>query len=141
MSYTTILVKEMCLAGHQDDIAAESITPGYLIAHNADSNLEAHKVLDGPAISMFAREDEGKTIDDVYPVSSTVYYKISRAGDEIYAFLKMGNVSSKGAYLNSAGDGMLKLSNSMPTTGYVLAIALEAVDATSTNKRILVQII
>jgi hypothetical protein len=120
-------------------VAGGSITPGMLVERNSSGVLVAHAGAGLAAQAAFAVENEavGRGIDDAYASGDQVPYRIFAEGHQVYAILAAGQNVSKDALLQSAGNGRL---SAAATADNVVAIALEAVDATSAAKRIRVEI-
>lgn len=107
MAHTIILKGDPI---RKEAIANEAITPGELIAFDADMELIPHGTAGGNAQKMFAIEEDfvGDGIDTDYSTGDQVQYVVGRPGDEIYAFLEAGANVSKGDALESNGAGALQ---------------------------------
>lgn len=90
--------------------AGGTITPGHLLKLNSSGAVIAHNVAGGPALRMFAVENEfaGKGVDDNYSSGEKVQVWFPQPGDEVYALLKASQNVSIGDFLESAGDGTLQ---------------------------------
>jgi hypothetical protein len=122
--------------------AAGAIIPGQLIDFNATGDLVVHATAAGvTAAPYFAAEQDyfGKDIDTACAIGDQIGYNVSPVGTEIYAFLDAGENATKGAFLESAGNGSLQVR----TTGKVVARALEAVNNTAGGAavRIIVEVL
>ena len=113
------------------------ITPGMLLELTNAGTVQAHSTLGGNLLQMFALEDEmqGKGIDDNYVASDKIQVVIPRRGDIIYAILADDQDVDIGDFLESNGDGYLRLHNpdiesSTHTiqTNQIVGVALEALD-------------
>lgn len=93
-------------------IAGGTITPGHLIAINSAGKFVVHPTAGGRALTCFAdmQDHNGKGIDDDYVVNDFVMGEIVHAGAEVNALLAANAAAvAVGDYLESAGDGTLKL--------------------------------
>lgn len=146
MAYRTIKVKKYSDV-IEEAVAYAAITPGMLVEFRTDGKVQAHAGAQENAIPMFALEDElfGKTITDTYAADAPVQVWIAGRGDIAYAILVSGQNVTAGTWLVSNGDGKLKAAASPASAGDVdpeelVGIAVEAVNATSADARILVRI-
>ena len=133
---------------------AVAITPGFLVERTSTTGqCQAHANAGLNAVRMFALEDEnqGKEISDAYAVSALIQVGIFNAGDEVYALLADGQNAAIGSFLESNGDGYLKVhaADSAGVVEYPEAIvgqALEALDMSGSagedpaSQRILIEI-
>jgi ABC-type branched-subunit amino acid transport system substrate-binding protein len=124
----TVLLKGSPLHSERAAKTGEAIKPGMLLEIHSDGTVKKHATAAGQAARRFAREADyvGGAIDDVYDDGENVCIYDCKPGDQIYAWLKAGQNVAKGVYLESAGNGSLR---DVGTTGYVVAQALEAVNA------------
>lgn len=135
----------------EEDRAAETITPGMLLATNSSGNVRKHNVAGGPHERKFALEPSlgggdgnnlrGGTIDTDYASGELVRNVHAEPGDVIYAWLKNGEHATADEFLTSNGDGTLKVTSG---TNVTVGKALEEVDLTDTaveNGRIRVRIV
>ncbi len=106
--------------------ASEAITPGHLVEFGGTADYRKHATIGGVARRAFALENDliGQGIDDNYDASDTVQVGLFCPGAEVYA--KVSYAATKGDFLESNGDGTLKLS-STPVDGSTIAVALETV--------------
>jgi len=144
---------------HKEGIATESITPGDLLDFVSGSAatpnatyltpyLKKHSVSGGRATKMFALNQDyigsvppGTNIDKTYANLDQVFYAVFRPGDEVFARLKASENVSYGTYLDSAGDGTLKIAAGGSAGGGVLvARALEASNV-GTVARLIVEVL
>ena len=91
---------------------AVAITPGMLIERTSTADqCQAHSSAGQNAVRMFAIEDanQGKEISDNYAVSARIQVGIFNAGDEVVALLADGENAAIGSFLESNGDGYLKV--------------------------------
>lgn len=94
--------------------ANEAITPGELLAFDADDELIPHGTAGGNAQAIFAVEDpyNGDTtaaaIDTDYATGEQVRVVYGQPGDVIYAFCPTGQTIAKGDPLESDGVGGLR---------------------------------
>ncbi len=127
----------------EEDEAGGAITPGMLLATEADGEVIAHATAGGYHERKFALEDslQGRTINDDYAAGELVRNFHAEPGDVVYALLSGGETATVDEYLTSNGDGTLKVATS---TDIRVGKAMEAVDASDSNdqnERIRVRII
>lgn len=122
--------------------AASAIVPGMLIEELAAGTVQEHSAAGGNAQKLFALSDlsNAGTIDTAYPVGANVRYGCAHSGQEVYGWVADGATAiTKGAPLQSAGDGTLELwvAQAVDEGGAatldiavnsIVAYALEAVD-------------
>jgi len=91
--------------------ANAAITPGMLIEVMSTDKVRAHANAGQNALPMFACEDElqGKGVTDDYAADDKVQVWIPGRGDQVNAILADGENASIGSFLESNGDGMLKV--------------------------------
>lgn len=128
----------------EEDTAAETITPGMLLATNSSGTVRKHNVAAGSHERKFALEDrlQGLGIGDDYLNGGRVFSVHANPGDVVYAWLANGEHATPDKMLTSNGDGTLKVSGS--ANDKIVAKALEEVDLTNTavaNGRIRVRVI
>lgn len=95
----------------KEAVANAAITPGHLIERMSTGKVRKHSTAGGPAMAMFAREEEyvGGGIDTAYASSDQVPFYVCRRGDEVYALLPASAPAvAIGDYLESNGDGTLR---------------------------------
>lgn len=119
----------IALKGHfvlKEAKASAAITPGHLVEFGGAAELRKHATVGGQARKAFALENDlvGQGIDDDYDANDTVRYGVFPPGTEVYA--KVNYAATKGDFLESNGDGQLKLS-STPIEGSNIAVAMETV--------------
>jgi len=113
--------------------AAVILSPGMLAEYESAGEMQPHSTEGGDALLMFAVEDalQGNTLDDDYAVGDLVSANIEAAGNDVQAFLKVGENVAIGDELISAGDGYL-IANGSESSGVtvkrIVAIAREALD-------------
>ena len=120
----------------KEGVASGTITPGYLVEFGGANDLQAHSTAAANARKAFAVENEllGNGIDDDYTVGEQVHYAVFGTGEEVYALVAAAATAvTKGAALESAGDGTLRILTTDTATDdtqrdSVVAYALEAVD-------------
>lgn len=100
------IYKEYNLATSQD------VTPGMLLEVTSAGTVQPHSVAGGNTTPLFAREAFGtplRDIDDEYDQDGErVYAMVCRPGDEVNAFLAIGENVAIGALLQSDGAGALE---------------------------------
>lgn len=141
---------------YQDELIATAvaITPGFLVERTSGGTIQAHSSAGQNAQKMFALEDElqGKEIADNYAVSTLIQFGIFGTGDVVNALLANGENASIGSFLESNGDGYLKVhaASSAGAVEYpaaIVGIALAALDmsgssgADPASQRLLVEIL
>ena len=112
MAYTTIGALWMNpLLQKELTATAVAITPGFLVERTSAGTVQAHSNAGQNAVRMFAIEDanQGKEISDNYAVSAKIQVGIFNAGDEVVALLADGENAAIGSFLESNGDGYLKV--------------------------------
>ncbi len=139
MAPQTVLLKGDPI--RKEALAAGAITPGHLVARDANGKVAVHAAAGGNTARLFAMEADiiGDEIGDAYAADDTVHFLACKPGDEIYALVPAGAAAiAIGNQLESTGDGTLKIL----AAGTPLATALEAVDnsAGATTARIKVEI-
>lgn len=120
-------------SGRQEEFTAGgAITPGHLIKVNSANAAVVHATDGGYAEKIFAVEDalQGNPITTAYASGDKVSAIIAAPGDVIYAWLAGGETAVIGSLLSSNGDGTLAVEGA---SGVVLAVAIEAVDASDSN--------
>jgi hypothetical protein len=111
------------LQGHpilnEHGVAAGAITPGMLV--QGVSSISAHSTSGGAAARTFALEREymGETIDDAYAVGDVVKVASFSPGDVVNGLVVSGAISA-GSFVESNGDGYLKVYGSGIRVGRVL---------------------
>lgn len=139
MAKNTIKLKKYLDVVNEFTATAVEITPGMLLELTSDGLVQAHSNAGGPALTMFALEDElqGKGIDDNYAASAKVQVWTAVRGEEVYALLADGEDVSTGDFLVSDGTGKLKAftpdSSAVIVEQTPVAIALEAVDMSGSS--------
>lgn len=111
---------------NEDNVAAEAITPGHLVVLNGGGQLIKHATAGASTMPTFAleREEMGKTIDTAYAISDTVKVGAFGPGTRVNALIASGQNITKGAKLESAGNGTLRVLGS----GTAIAWAVRAVN-------------
>lgn len=134
MAYKTIVLLGDGTA--KEAVANAAITPGHLVELMTTGKLRVHANAGQNAAKAFAVEDDlqGKSITDDYAASSQALYRVFKSGDEVFAILADGQSATIGSFLDSNGNGELKV-HSADSAGIVeyplaiVAVAMEAVDA------------
>jgi hypothetical protein len=133
-SPNTIILK--CNGVRKEGIASGAITPGHLVEFGGANDLQVHSNAALNARKAFAVENDliGNGITDAYALGDQVQYEVFYAGAEVYALVAAAATAiTKGAALESAGDGTLRILTTDAATDdtqrdSVVAYALEAVD-------------
>jgi len=91
--------------------AAAAITPSMLLELTSAGKVQAHSSAGGNALPMFALENdlEGGGLGDNYATDDQVQVWIPGRGDIVDALLADGENAAIGSYLESNGDGYLKV--------------------------------
>lgn len=145
MAYNTIKVKKYSDV-IEEITAAGTITPGMLVELDSNGEVKAHSGEGEAVLPMFALEDElqGNSIDNDYSEDDKVQVWIPYRGDNVYGLLAQGEDVAIGELLVSNGDGCLKAYSEESDTEYpqiVVGVALEAVDASNDDARIVIRVI
>jgi hypothetical protein len=135
----TIKIKNY-LNVQEEIIAIGVITPGMLLELTSAGKVQAHSASGQNMFQYFAVEDElqGEEITDTYAVADPVQVWIPQRGDIVYALLADGENASIGDYLESNGDGYLKVyavdAESVANyTNQIVGQAIEAVDMSDSS--------
>ena len=124
-----------------DEKAGGAVTPGHLVARSAGTYI-AHGTAAANAAKLFALETPyqsnlpagTKAIDKAYASGDSMRVAHCRSGDVIYALLAANAAAvTDGAYLESAGDGTIRIATADAATDTaqrvaMVAQALEAID-------------
>ena len=96
---------------NEDNAAAEAITPGHLVTLNGSGQVIKHATAGANTQRNFAleREEMGKTIDTPYAIGDTVKVGAFGPGTRVNALIASGQNITKGAKLESAGNGTLRV--------------------------------
>ena len=143
MAKHTIKIKKYADVIEEYTSTAVAITPGMLIEITAADLVQAHSSSAGRALTMFALEDElqGRGIDVNYDVSTKVQCWLPGHGDMVYALLANGETAVIGSWLESNGDGYLKVGTTQPIGQAVEAVDMSDSSAADPTGRIIVRII
>lgn len=92
-------------------VAYAAITPGHLVEVMTTGKVRVHANAGQNAQALFALEDDlqGAEIDTAYSASDEVSVLAALPGDRINALLANGENASIGSFLQSNGDGQLKV--------------------------------
>jgi len=133
---------------HEEADAAGVVRPGQLLRLNVDGCVVPHNIVSGQAERLFALEDalQGRPVTTDYASGEMVSIVIANPGDEIYAWLTVGQSVSKGDFLGSDGFGHLVAADESGLTQGIdsLAVALETLDNSESgdvNARIKVRVL
>ena len=142
MAKNTIKIKKYTDVIEEYTSTAVTITPGMLIELTSAGLVQKHSVSTGRALVMFALEDElqGKTIADVYAVSTKVQCWLPGHGDMVYALLADGETAVIGNWLASNGAGRLIVSTTNPIGQAVEAVDMRGSAGVDPSGRIIVRI-
>ena len=120
--------------------ANAAITPGMLVEEMSTGKARVHANAGQPAVPMFALEDElqGNGIDTAYAADDRVQVWVAQRGEQVYALLADGETAVIGSFLESNGDGYLKVwaADSAGVVEYpnsIVAVALEALDLSGSS--------
>lgn len=136
---TVILLGNELVTQNEDNAAAEAITPGHLINYDSNGDWVKHATAGGATIARFAleREELGQDMNDDYAIRDTVKAGLCPAGVRVNAIIASGQNITKGNFLESAGNGTLRVL----AAGTRLAQALESVNANTGAARLRVEIL
>ena len=138
-------------AVRKEALAGGAINPGHLVVLNSSGNVVVHPSAATNAAPSFAVENEviGADIDTAYASGDNVLYEHMQRGAEVHALVAASaSAIVIGDYLESAGDGTLRILSASAATAQsarasVVARALEAVDNSGggSEARILVEVL
>lgn len=139
---STIILKGDPIAKELE--GSEAITPGHLVErynNSGTANVRKHSTAGGNAGRLFAKENDiaGDDLTDAYASGEVVEFWACRPGDEVYAWLADGENASIGSFLESNGDGTLKVADEvgdsagLERTQSIVAIALENLDLSASS--------
>jgi hypothetical protein len=142
MAYNTIAIVETGMI-RKEAKADAAITPGMLLERTT-TGVKKHAGAGLVAQRMFALEDlsvapsSTATIDTDYDASDIVQIGIFPPGTEVYAWLNNGENAAIGKFLESAGNGKLRVLASDTSAGTIevgsiVGVALEAVDMSGSS--------
>lgn len=134
MAYKTISIIGPSI--QREFIGSGAITPGHLVQVDSTAGKCAvHSTAGGSAVTMFALEDEaqGKTISQAYTTANVVRCGVFSPGEEVFALLYNGEDATVGSFLESQGNGTLRVVDVDSSVGLVgiqsiVGVALETVD-------------
>ena len=107
--------------GHHDEgITDATIYPGEAVRMAADGHFDPEQLTPDAAVGrgiMLAKEDalQGKTVDDAYAATDTLFFYIPLPGDHVQVLAKVGEDINVGDYLDVEGSGsgkFIKVSSS-----------------------------
>jgi len=133
-------IKRMIDSPQKEAIANAAITPGHLVERMSSGKIRVHANAGQNAQRMFAIEDslQGKEVSEAYSAADEVRFITCRRGDEVNAILADGENAVIGSFLESNGNGELKV-HSAGSAGVVeypeciVSMALEAINASATG--------
>lgn len=149
---TVILHGEDNSRDRKDAVAQEDgITPGNLVEviGNEDSGADSikqaqnHSTAAGEVIPRFAIEfaETGRGIDDDHDSGEYFAYRPFDTGEEVYAFLSVGETVTAGDALVSDGAGALQASDpANDENGAIVGEALEDVDASGASNPLRIRV-
>lgn len=134
---TVVLLGNELVTQNEDNKAAEAITPGHLIDYDGNGDWVKHATAAGFSVGRFAleREELGQDMNDDYAIGDTVKAGLCPRGVRVNAIIASGQNITKGNFLESAGDGTLRVY----AAGVRLAQALESVNANAGAARLRVE--
>lgn len=140
MAHNTIKVKKYADV-IEELVAGAGITPGMFVEVGSAGTIAVNSVAGAEQLPpMVALEDDlqGKEISDAYIATDPVQVWIPGRGDMVYGILVTGENVAIGdpLYVDDAG----KLAELTSGTQVAVGTAVEAVDATAADKRIIVRI-
>lgn len=121
--------------------AGAAITPGMLIELSSTvGTVQKHSTGGGACSALFAIENdlEGEEITDAYAADDRVQTGHFGPGEEVYALLANGESATYGEYLESNGDGYLRVVDADASAGDIKPgsnkfIAKETVDLSGSS--------
>lgn len=138
----------------KEEEAAGTITPGMLLRRSGANLVNVHNVAGDVAARLFARENDiaGDGIADAYASGEKVLIAAAFQGCEIYAILADGENASVGSFLESNGDGALRVVDTDTSAGTIevgsiigqCIVAQDASDSATTalaDRRIKIEIL
>ena len=134
-------IKRMVDSPQKEALAYAAITPGHLIERMSGGKIRVHANAGQNAQRLFAIEDslQGKEISEDYSADNDVRFIACRRGDEVNAILADGENAVIGSFLESNGNGELKV-HAAGASGAIIEYpeaivgqALEAVNASATG--------
>ena len=140
MAKNTIVLK--CADNQEDEkVSANAlIKPGMLLERTAADLVQPHSTANGPCGNLIAIEDElqGKSIDDLYVITTPVKIAKLGKGDVFYGLLANGQTAVIGSKLTSNGDGQLRVYSAtsggeLEQPDSIKGTALEAVDMSDSS--------
>ena len=122
--------------------AVGAITPGMLIEVTSAGKVQPHASSAGRALPMFALEDElqGRGIDVPFVANERVQCWLPGRGDMVYGLLADGETADIGEWLESNGDGYLKVGTTNPIGQAVEAVDMSGSTGEDPTGRIIVRI-
>ena len=99
---------------NEHGVAAAAITPGMLV--QGVTSLTPHSTASGTAARTFAleRDEMGDGIEVPYKIGDVVKVGSFAPGDVVNALVASGAAIAAGSFLESAGDGTLKVGTTKP---------------------------
>ena len=136
---TVVLLGNELVTQNEDNKAAEAITPGHLINYDSNGDWVKHATAGGDTARRFAleREELGQDMNDDYAIADTVKAGLCPRGVRVNSIIASGQNITKGNFLESAGDGTLRVL----AAGTRLAQALESINANAGAARLRVEIV
>ncbi len=140
MAKNTVKLKKYLDVINEFTATAVAITPGMLLELTSAGTVQAHSTEGGPALPMFALEDEllGNGNSANYAASAKIQVWTAVRGEEVYALLADGEDVAIGDFLVSDGTGKLKkytgdAPSDVEYPQSLIAVALEAVDMSGSS--------
>ena len=118
------------------------ITPGMLIEVTSAGKVQPHSTSTGVALAMFALEDElqGRGIDVNFAADERVQCWLPGHGDMVYGLLADDETADIGEWLESNGDGYLKVGTTAPIGQVVEAVDMSGSTGKDPLNRVIVRI-
>jgi len=148
MAKNTVKVKSY-LSIEEEKIAAAALSPGHLIERTSADKVQKHSTAGGPALPMFALEDDfqGRGVGDAYDTTtySNCICWIPTRGDQVYA--RISSTSEDlviGDFVESAGDGTLRKYDIASSGGVIEGASVivgRAVEAISAGNQGVIEVI
>jgi hypothetical protein len=125
------------------DKAAEAIKPGHLVNFDGSGDLVKHATAGGFAARAFAleRDELGNGIDVDYATNDVVKVGHFHQGLRVNAIVASGAALAKGAYVESAGNGKVRVYGSGAVIAQVVETQNDAFEAGTGDARIKIEIL
>lgn len=124
----------------KERVSAEAMTPGMLVEFTTADTIRKHATAGGACAPMFLLENDigGKGIATACESGEMIRAGVFQSGDEVNALLANGETAVIGSWLESNGDGYLRVVDTDASVGDIKPgsnrfQALEAVDMSGSS--------